>query len=277
MGKKIIRVVVILMVLVTLGWVVAYSTSITLQRKYDARSYGNFLLKQEEEQLKKNYPIDKIKYSWSLWANPQGQDNDAWGAYPPDNSFICSIHIYELNEAIPKTTRSAFLNKKNYYLSNGYHGLKKQETKFGSQWYLLSEFNIDYFKPYLDTRYAPFNGEFKACIESFLNKNKSQREPVVIPNSVLNKISEYSLHGTYYYGHQDYPSINLFKNRSDYLSILFNSNTKIRFEGNCWVGAIKKMTEDNINTTKFYIYDEKAFTFSVIQIREVLNLKACQS
>ena len=93
MKKKYIRVVVILIVLTILGWIIAYSISPTLQRKYDARSYGNFLLKQEKEQLKKDYPIDKIKYSWSLWTTPQVKLNDAWGAYPPYNAFACSIHI----------------------------------------------------------------------------------------------------------------------------------------------------------------------------------------
>jgi len=272
MGKKIIRVVVILMVLATLGWVVAYSTSITLQRKYDARSYGNFLLKQEKEQLKKDYPIDKLKYSWSLWATPQGKLNDAWGAYPPDNAFICSIHIYQLEKPIPHFA-SELLQSKNFYSSlpqrESHHGSHNNNTtEFRSQWYSFHEFNIDYFKPYLDTRYTPFNGKFKACIESFINKNKNQREPVVIPNSVLNKVSENSLYGKNYYGYQDYPFISFFKNRLDYLYILFSSTAKIKFEGKCYGSGYT-------NTTKFYIYDEKKLNFSVIQIRAVLNLKNC--
>ena len=272
MRKKIVRVVVILMILATLGWVVVYSISITFQRKYDARSYGSFLLKQEEEQLKRNYPIDRIKYSWSLWVNPQGQYNDAWGAYPPDNAFICSIHIYQLERPIPYFS-SELLKIKNFYSSlpqgeSRHGGYNNKTTEFKSQWYLFHEFNINYFKPYLDTRYAPFNGKFKACIESFVNKNKNQIELVVIPNRVLNKVSEYSLHGKYSYGYQDYPFINLFKNRSDYLSILFSSNSKIKFEGKCYGGG-------GANTTKFYIYDEKTLNFSIIQIRAVLNLKDC--
>ena len=76
------------------------------------------------------------------------------------------------------------------------------------------------------------------------------------------------MHGKYSYGYQDYPFINLFKNRSDYLSILFSSNSKIKFEGKCYGGG-------GANTTKFYIYDEKTLNFSIIQIRAVLNLKDC--
>ncbi len=272
MKKKYIRVVVILIVLTILGWIIAYSISPTLQRKYDARSYGNFLLKQEKEQLKKDYPIDKIKYSWSLWATPQGKLNDAWGAYPPDNAFACSIHIYQLEKPIPYFSNQ-ILQSKNFYSSlpkkkSHLSSHNNYTTEFRSQWYSLPEFNIDYFKPYLDTRYAPFHGKFKACIESFLNKNKSQREPVVIPNSVLNKVSENSLYGKYYYGYQDYPFISFLKNRSDYLNILFSSTAKIKFEGKCYASGYT-------NTTKFYIYDEKKLNFSIIQIRTVLNFKDC--
>lgn len=272
MIKKSIRVVVIVVIMAIFGWIIAYSMSLTLQRKYDARTHGNFLLQQEKGLLKQKYPIDKIKYSWSLWATPQGKFNDAWGAYPPDNAFICSIHIYQLEKPIPYFS-SDFLQSKNFYSSmaqgeSHHDSHNNNTTEFRSQWYPFHEFNIDYFKSNLDTRYAPFNGKFKACIESFINKNKSQREPVVIPNSVLDKVSENSLNGKNYYGYQDYPLISFFKNRSDYLSILFSSNAKIKFEGKCYGGG-------NTNTTKFYIYDEKILNFSVIQIRTVLNLKNC--
>ncbi|MCL6244339.1 hypothetical protein M5F04_07120 [Acinetobacter sp. ANC 7200] len=280
MIKKIIRVVVIVVTIVILGWIMAYLISPTLQRKYDARSYGKFLYKEEEEQLKKNYPVDKIKYSWSLWVNPHEKDNDAWGAYPPDNSFICSIHIYKLKRKILNNF-SDFNSKKNYYSSSVYNNLNNRGAKFGSQWYSLSQFNINYFEKYLGTSYGTptLDDDLKECVYNFFQKNINSE---LIRNSIEAENNVFKLDFNHFFGYLggyekiDYPFFSFIENSSDYFSILFNPDVKVRFDGNCGINSIIRVSKNNLNTTKFYIYDEKSLTLSVIQVRNILNLKVCQ-
>lgn len=280
MKRKIIIFVIVFIIIVMIGWIVAYLMSPTLQRKYDARSYGKFLYKEEEEQLKKDYPIDKIKYSWSLWANPQGEDNDAWGAYPPDNSFICSIHIYKLKRRILNNL-SDLNSEKNYYLSEGNQNLNNRSAKFGSQWYLLSQFNINYFEKYLSTSYGTptLDDDLKECVYIFFQKNINSE---LIRNSMEAEGNVFKLDLNHFFNYVggyekiDYPFFSFFENSSDYFSILFNANVKVRFDGNCEINSIIRVSKNNLNTTKFYIYDEKSLTLSVIQVRNILNLKVCQ-
>jgi hypothetical protein len=275
MKRKISIFVIFFIIAAIVGWIVAYLISPTLQRKYDARSYGKFLYKEEEEQLKKDYPIDKIKYSWSLWANPQGKDNDAWGAYPPDNSFICSIHIYKLKRRILNNLPD-LNSEKNYYLSKGDQKLNNRAAKFGSQWYSLSQFNINYFEKYLNTSYGTptLNDDLKECVYIFFQKNKNSME---VENNVFELDSTQFVSYVGGYEKIDYPFFSLFGNSSDYFSTLFNADVKVRFDGNCEINSIIRVSKNNLNTTKFYIYDEKSLTLSVIQVRNILNLKVCQT
>lgn len=266
MGKKIIRVVVTLMVLAILGWIIAYSTSRTLQKKYDANSYGRYLLKEDERVLKEEFPIDRIEYSWSLWSYP-APNNDAWGE--PSDAFVCSIHIYKLKNTIPENS-TILTSKKNYYLLND-SNLKSKSPQFGSQWYVFEKFNVDFFKQYLNISLGTPSfggGGMKACIDVFYEQKINQAwsfKDVEVPSNVLNVTSTYNIY-TNIYAHQDHPIFRLFIKPSRYLNFLLNSKAKIRFEGTCYQ-----------NSTKFFIYDEQSLMFATIQLKEVLNFQACQS
>ncbi len=118
------------------------------------------------------------------------------------------------------------------------------------------------------------NDDLKECVYIFFQKNKNSME---VENNVFELDSTQFVSYVGGYEKIDYPFFSLFGNSSDYFSTLFNADVKVRFDGNCEINSIIRVSKNNLNTTKFYIYDEKSLTLSVIQVRNILNLKVCQT